>query len=249
MVRFEAVTFAYPGSDRPALEAIDFTLGAGERIALVGENGAGKSTLARLLLGLYQPTGGRITVDGRDLRDIDAREWRSHAAAVFQDYVRYELTARENIGFGDLRRLHDEVALRSAAHKSGAAPVIAALPAAYETVLGKAYDERGQDLSIGQWQKLAISRAYLREASVLVLDEPTTALDARAEVEVYRQFRDMSQGKSVLLISHRLGAARLADRILVLEAGRIVEAGSHADLMAHHGRYLRMYSIQAGWYR
>jgi ATP-binding cassette subfamily B protein len=249
LVRFEAVTFSYPGSDRRVLYGVDFSLNPGERIALVGENGAGKTTLAKLLLGLYRPTAGRIMVNDIDLGEIDPRWWRERIAAVFQDYVKYELTARENIGFGDLSRMEDELAIQSAAAKSGADEEVAGLPAAYDTVLGKAYDERGQDLSIGQWQKLAIARAYMRDALVLVLDEPTAALDAKSEVEIYRQFRDMSQGKSVLFISHRLGSARLADRILFLEAGRIVEEGSHADLMAQGGRYAKMYSIQAGWYQ
>jgi ATP-binding cassette subfamily B protein len=248
-LRFEAVTFAYPGSHRPVLEEIDLTLHPGERVALVGENGAGKSTLARLLLGLYQPTAGRITVDGADLAGIDPAIWRTCAAAVFQDYVQYQMTARENIGFGDLARLHDAAAIGAAAVKSGADEVVSRLPAGYETVLGKAYEENGQDLSIGQWQKLAIARAYLRDAWVLVLDEPTAALDARAEVEVYRRFREMAAGKTVLFISHRLGSARLADRIVVLEGGRIVEEGSHAELVARQGRYARLYEVQAGWYQ
>jgi ATP-binding cassette, subfamily B, bacterial len=248
-IRFEGVSFNYPGTAHPVLTDINFTLHSGEHIALAGANGAGKTTLAKLLLGLYQPTAGRITINGVPLSELEPRSWRAHTAAVFQDYVRYELSARENIGFGDLRYLRDDAAIRAAAAKSGADQVVAHLPAAYETVLGRAYDERGQDLSTGQWQKLALARAYLRDALVLVLDEPTAALDARTEVDIYRRFHDLSRGRSVLLVSHRLGAARLADRILFLASGRIVEAGSHAELLAHGGRYAEMYAIQAKWYQ
>jgi ATP-binding cassette, subfamily B, bacterial len=248
-IRFEDVTFTYPGVERPALIGINLTIAPGERLALVGENGAGKTTLAKLLLGLYHPTSGRITINGADMAALPPGWWQARVAAVFQDYVRYELTARENIGFGNLAQLHNRSAIDLAAARSGADRVIATLPAGYETVLGKAYDESGQDLSLGQWQKLAIARAYLRDGAVLVLDEPTAALDARAEVEVYQQFRDMAQGRTTLLISHRLGSARLADRILVLDNGRIVEQGQHMTLLAHDGRYATMYRIQAHWYQ
>jgi ATP-binding cassette, subfamily B, bacterial len=247
-IRFQGVSFTYPGSERPALRAIDLRLRPGERIALVGENGAGKTTLARLLLGLYRPTEGRILVDGVDLAEIDPAAWRRRAAAVFQEFQQYHLTVRENIGFGDLERLHHLPAIERAGRLSGADAVVATLPAGYETPLGKAYEEEGAELSMGQWQKLAVARAYLREAELLVLDEPAAALDARAEVEVYRQFRDVSRGKTVLLISHRLGSARLADRILVLKEGRIAEEGSHAELMARGGLYARMLGAQAQWY-
>ncbi len=248
-IRFEEVSFTYPGSSSPALHNISFELTPGERIALVGINGAGKTTMVKLLLGLYQPTAGRILVDGKDLALIDPQAWRGRVAAVLQDYVKYELTARENIGFGDLRRLDDLAAIRGAAARSGADAVVAELPAGYETPLGKTYYEDGHDLSIGQWQKLAIARAYLRDAAVLLLDEPTAALDAKAEAAVYERFRDMAQGRSVLFISHRLGSARMADRILVLDNGRIAEQGRHAELLAQGGRYADLYSIQAEWYR
>jgi ABC-type multidrug transport system fused ATPase/permease subunit len=249
VIAFEKVCFAYPGSDHYVLEDINLTIRAGERVALVGENGAGKSTFARLLLGLYRPTSGRITLNGVDLSSIDPGWWRSYAAAVFQEYFRYELTARENIGFGNLSQLWEDLALAKAAEQSGANEVIATLPKGYESYLGRGFEESGQDLSSGQWQKLAMARAYLREALVLVLDEPTAALDARAEVEVYRQFGEMAQGKSVLFISHRLGSARLADRIVVIKEGRITESGTHAELMARKGLYATLFSTQANWYQ
>jgi ATP-binding cassette subfamily B protein len=248
-VRFEDVTFRYPGSDTPALNKLNLTLHPGERIALVGENGAGKTTLSKLLLGLYRPTDGQITINGQHLCDLNIVHWRKKVGAVFQDYTRYQITARENIGFGDLNRLHDDAAIRTAADKSGASEVIAELSSGYETILGRIYDEKGQDLSTGQWQKLAIARAYFRDAQVLVLDEPTAALDARSEVEVYRQFQEMSQGKSVLLISHRLGSTQLADRIVFLDHGQITEEGSHQTLMQNGGQYADMFALQAEWYK
>jgi ATP-binding cassette subfamily B protein len=247
-VRFEGVSFTYPGAPRPALSGIDLHLRPGERVAIVGENGAGKSTLARLLLGLYPPTAGRITVASEDLRRIAPPAWRARVGAVFQDYVRYALTARENIGFGRLEKLEDGGAIREAARLSSAAAVIEGLPDGYETLLGKEF-AGGRDLSQGQWQKIAIARAYLRDAELLVLDEPASALDALAEREVYRQFLAVSAGRTVLLISHRLGSARLADRILFLHEGRIVQEGTHDDLAAAGGPYATLYAMQAEWYR
>ena len=247
-VTFEHVSFTYPAAETPVLHDIDLCIRPGERIALIGENGAGKSTLAKLLLGLYQPTEGRILVNGVNLREINPDTWRLRCAAVFQDFVKYHLTARENIAFGEVSQLENVAAIRAAAAKSGADQVIERLAEQYETMLGKEYDENGHELSGGQWQKLAIARAYRRDAWVLVLDEPTAALDAKAEVEVYRQFRDVSHGKSALLISHRLGCARLADRIIVLHSGHIVEQGIHEDLLAQGGHYAEMLGLQAQWY-
>jgi ATP-binding cassette, subfamily B, bacterial len=198
---------------------------------------------------LYRPTVGRILIDGVDMNDIDLDWWRSQAVAVFQDYVRYAVTARENIGFGDLARLSDDRAIQAAARRSGADTIVKELPHGYATILGTAFDETGSDLSAGQWQAFALARAYLHDAQILVLDEPTAALDARAEVAVYRQFRDVAQGRSVLLISHRLGSARLADRILVLAGGRMIEAGTHAELLASDGHYATLYRVQAAWYQ
>ena len=244
---FDKVSFGYPGSDHLVLRGVDLHIRPGERLALIGENGAGKTTLAKLLLGLYRPTEGRILVDGIDLARLDPQAWRARATAVFQDFQQYHLTVRENIAFGDLDRRDDEEAVARAARLSGAASIAADLPQGYDTLLGKDFAE-GQELSQGQWQKVAVARAYLRDADVLVLDEPTAALDARAEVDVYRQFRDVSAGKTVLLISHRLGSARLADRILVLDSGVIAEEGTHMDLLALGGRYARMLGVQAQWY-
>jgi ATP-binding cassette, subfamily B, bacterial len=249
LVRFESVCFTYPGAERPALVDVELRIGPGERVAVVGENGAGKSTLAKLLLGLYSPTSGRVTADGLDLRAAAGGSWWGRVGAVFQEFVRYELTVRENIGFGELHLLHDNAAIRAAAAKSGADRIAESLPAGYETPLGKSFDEGGHELSTGQWQTLALARAHMRAASVLVLDEPTAGLDARAEAEVYRRFHEMSRGKTVLLISHRLGSARLADRVLLLEAGRVVEEGTHDQLMRLGGCYARMYTAQARWYQ
>lgn len=244
---FEMVEFRYPDCERLALDRLCFHIRPGERIALVGENGAGKTTLVKLLLGLYQPTAGRILVDGVDLRDLDPVSWRTRAAVVFQDFQQYQLTVSENIGLGNLDRLNDATAIECAARRAGAASFIATLPRGYGAQLGKAFEE-GVELSHGQWQRIALSRAYLRDAELLVLDEPTAALDPKAEVEIYRQFRDASEGKTVLLISHRLGSARLADRILVLEAGCLAEQGPHAELMKGSGLYARMFATQAQWY-
>ena len=247
-VAMESVEFTYPGSDAPALSGIDLEVRPGETIALVGENGAGKTTLTKLLLGLYEPTGGRITVDGTDMRRIDPSSWREQVGAVFQDFMSYSFTARENIGFGRIEKLDDRNAIAGAAAASGADEVIGHLPDGYDTLLGREF-EGGHDLSRGQWQTLAIARLYLRDAQLLVLDEPTSALDPIAEVEVYRQFIQLSAGKTVLLVSHRLGSARLADRVVFIREGRIVEEGSHDELVRAGGAYSELFEMQAEWYR
>jgi ATP-binding cassette subfamily B protein len=276
-IRFEGVAFAYPGANRPVLDGVDLHLRQGERIALVGENGAGKTTLTRLLLGLYRPTTGRITVDGIDLREIDPRDWRRECTAVFQDYVCYLTTVGENIAYADVSLLGngtpefdvestnaDRPSTRPApdvdavpaqphprvvhaARLSGAAAVAEALPSGYATPLGKEF-AGGVELSTGQWQRLALARAYVRDAQVVVLDEPTAALDPRAEVEIYRQFAAATAGRCAVLVSHRLGSARLADRIVVLRGGRIVEEGDHAALLRRAGEYAALYRLQAAWY-
>ena len=247
-IRFTNVSFTYPESARPTLKDINVHIQPGERIALVGENGAGKSTFVRLLLGLYHPTKGHITIDGIDLKTIAPSSWCEKVSAVMQDFTRYAVTVRENIGFGRLAALGDVSSIRAAANQSGASEMIEQLPEGYETLLGREF-VGGHDLSGGQWQKLAIARAYLRDSAVLVLDEPASALDALAERDVYRQFLDLSAGKTVVLISHRLGSARLADRIIFMHAGQIQEIGTHEELMAKRGYYATLYELQAVWYR
>lgn len=242
---FDDVSFSYPGRKKPVLEHVNLTIVPGERIALVGENGAGKSTLALLLLGLYAPTKGRILIDGVDLATINPASWRKKTAAVFQNFVKYQLSAADNIAFGNIEATDS---VKGAARLSGIDSVLSGLPYGYETLLGKEY-EKGKDLSGGQWQKLAIARAYYRKAAVLVLDEPTAALDAQSEYDVYKQFSDVSEGKTTLLISHRLGSARLADKIILLESGKVIETGNHELLLLQQGPYAELYQLQAAWYQ
>ena len=254
-VHFDGLSFTYPGSERPALSGINLTIRPDEHVALVGENGAGKTTLVRLLLGLYRPTEGRIMVDGVDVADLDPDEWRQRATAIFQDFVRYPTTPFENIAYADPSLLGDETASQvaihprvvSAAAQAGADAFIDALPFKYATPLGKEW-EGGVELSIGQWQRLAIGRAYLRDAQIIALDEPTAALDPRAEAEVYNHFNRAAAGRTAILVSHRLGSARMADRIIVLREGVIVEEGDHDSLLREGGEYARMYRLQASWY-
>jgi len=246
-IQFENVRFNYPGSSRPLLDNINLTIRSGETIALVGENGAGKTTLIKLLCRLYDPTGGKITVDGIDFTQLDTATLRQQISVVFQDYVHYNLTAAENIGLGDLDRLTDMKAIASAAQKTGAEKAIARLPHGYDTVLGREYEE-GEELSIGEWQKVAIARAFLRQGQIVVLDEPTSALDARAEYEVFEQFRKLAQGRTAILISHRLSTVKLADRIYMLKDGKIAESGTHAELMQLQGAYAELFELQASSY-
>ena len=247
-IRLENVSFTYPGGERPALTNLKLTIRPGERVALVGENGAGKTTLIKLLLGLYRPTAGRIVVDGVDLNELAPDDWYRRFGTVFQDFVRYETTVRENIVFGWLEGRDDTQTLAATVARSGADEVLAALPDGLDTRLGKEF-HAGVDLSVGQWQKLAIARAYFRPANILILDEPASALDARAEAAVYDHFARMAEASTVLLISHRLGSCRIADRILVLREGALVEQGTHAELLAAGGEYATLYRLQAAWYR
>lgn len=245
---FENVSFAYPGSEKWVLSNVSFRFAAGERIALVGENGAGKTTLVKLLARLYDPTAGRILLDGVDLREYKVEDLRHEIGVIFQDYMRYDMLASENIGVGRIEELENEARMKKSAEKSLAATVVGALPNRYRQMLGRRF-EGGVDLSTGQWQKIALARAYMRDAQILILDEPTASLDARAEYEVYQRFADLTEGKMAVLISHRFSTVRMADRILVLENGRIAEQGSHGQLVALGGKYAELFELQAAGYR
>ncbi len=245
---FENVGFRYEGNERWALRGLSFELHAGEVLALVGENGAGKTTLVKLLARLYDPDEGRILLDGRDLRDYDLDELRANTGVIFQDFVRYHLTAAENIGVGQIDAMDDRERIERAARKGLADEVVAALPNGYDQIIGRRF-KQGVDLSGGQWQKIAIARAYMRDAQVMILDEPTAALDARAEFEVFERFKELSAGKTAVLISHRFSSVRMADRILVLADGRVEASGTHEQLMAQGGRYAELFELQAAGYR
>ncbi len=245
---FDHVTFAYPGTSRAVLDGLDLRVEPGQRIALVGENGQGKTTLVKLITRLYDPTEGRILLDGVDLRDYDLEDLHREIAVIFQDFMRYESTGRENIAMGKIEDLDNFGKLSAAARKSLADAVLHRLPRRYEQMLGRRF-EGGVDLSGGEWQKIALARAYLRDAQLLILDEPTAALDARSEREVFERFSELTVGKTALLISHRFSTVRMADRILVLEGGKVVEDGCHSQLMARGERYSKMFELQASSYR
>jgi ATP-binding cassette subfamily B protein len=245
---FEDVGFIYPGAERWAVRHLSFTLKAGEVVALVGENGAGKTTLVKLLTRLYDPDEGRILLDGRDLRDYGLDELRGSMGVIFQDFVRYNLPAGDNIAVGRIEARGDHERIARAANRSQADEVIGRLAHGYDQMIGKRF-KNGVELSGGEWQKIAIARAYMREAEVLILDEPTAALDARAEFEVFQRFKELSKGKTAVLISHRFSSVRMADRILVLADGRVEAQGTHEELVAQQGRYAELFELQAAGYR
>jgi ATP-binding cassette, subfamily B, bacterial len=247
-IEFRHVTYAYEGKDEPAIDDVSFTIEKGETVAIVGHNGAGKTTLVKLLARLYDPQEGQVLIDGRDVREYDPDELRNEFGVLFQDYVSYQFSARENIGIGRIDRLDDEPAIAQAAVKSGASSVIEGLPEGYDTVLGKWFDG-GVNLSGGEWQKVALGRAFMREAQILILDEPSAALDARAEFELFSRLQQLAHGRTAIFISHRFSTVRRADRILVFEQGKLIESGTHEDLLALGGRYAELFNLQAASYR
>ncbi len=247
-VEFRNVSFSYPGNSRRVLDRINFQLHTGERLALIGENGQGKTTIVKLITRLYDPTEGQILLDGIDLREYDLEDLHREMGVIFQDFMRYEMTALENIAVGRVEAMGDLELLKSAARKSMADQTIARLPLGYDQMLGRRFDQ-GVDLSGGEWQKVALARAYLRDAQLLILDEPTAALDARSEFEVFHRFAELTAGKMALFISHRFSTVRSADRILVLDNGRITEEGTHDQLSRLGGRYAEMFEMQASSYR
>ena len=245
---FENVGFRYPGAERWAVRGLTFTLRAGEILALVGENGAGKTTVVKLLARLYDPDEGSILLDGHDLREYDLFEIRANIGVIFQDFVRYHFTAADNIAVGRIEARHDRARIVAAAERSLADEVIRKLPQGYDQMIGKRF-RTGIDLSGGEWQKVAIARAYMRDAQLLILDEPTAALDARSEFEVFKRFKELSLGKTVVLISHRFSSVRMADRIVVLVDGAVEAMGTHAELLEQRGRYAELFELQAAGYR
>jgi ATP-binding cassette subfamily B protein len=245
---FRNVSFHYPGSSRLILDGMNFQLRSGERVALIGENGQGKTTIVKLITRLYDPSEGEILLDGVDLREYDLEDLHREMGVIFQDFMRYEMTARENIAVGRIEEIDNPELLQEAARKSLANYVVGRLAGGYEQMLGRRFDQ-GVDLSGGEWQKVALARAYLRDAQLLILDEPTAALDARSEFEVFRRFSELTAGKMALFISHRFSTVRTADRIVVLDNGKVVEEGSHDQLASLGGRYAEMFEMQASSYR
>ncbi|MET7990246.1 ABC transporter ATP-binding protein [Amycolatopsis sp. NPDC005232] len=246
-ISFESVSFSYPGAEEPALDGVSFDIRPGETVAVVGRNGAGKSTLFKLLCRLYDPTGGRILLDGVDIRSYDPDELRTQISAMFQDYVTYQGTAAENIGLGDLHRLEDRPHIEDSARRAGADERIERLPSGYDSPLGRWFDQ-GVSLSGGEWQKIALARAFQREAPILILDEPTSALDAQAEHDLFTRLRSLAAGRTTLYISHRFSTVRQAERILLLDHGKVAEYGTHEELMAAQAGYAELFTLQAQAY-
>jgi len=247
-IEFRNVTYQYKGSELPALSDLSFTVNPGETIAVVGRNGAGKTTLVKLVARLYDPQEGQVLIDGRDAREYDPDELRSQIGVIFQDYATYYLSAKENIGVGRLEQLEDLEAVREAAARGGATELIERLPEGYEALLGRWFDQ-GHQLSGGEWQKVALSRAFMRDAQILILDEPTAALDAQAEYDLFARLKQLTIGRTAIYISHRFSTVRMADRILVIEHGRLIEQGTHEALMRFGGRYAELFTLQAAAYR
>lgn len=248
VLEFKNVSFRYPESKRYILKDFNFTIGSGEKVALVGENGAGKSTLIKLVLRFYDPTSGEILLNGVNIKDVDLYKWYSQVGALFQDFIKYQFTFKENVIFGDLTKRNDLLAIKNAIQKAGADSYLKDLPNGIDQVVGKTF-ENGADLSGGQWQKLALARAFFRDAPILILDEPTSAIDAKAEYEIFQKVGELQKDKTVLIISHRFSTVRNANRILVLEGGKIVEEGNHKELMKKSGLYAELFELQAQGYK
>ncbi len=247
-IAFNDVSFRYPRSEREALRRVSLQIAPGQVVAIVGENGAGKTTLIKLLCGLYRPNQGRVAIGGVDTEEINPESRRATVSVLFQDFVAYDLTVRENIGFGDLRALNDDAKLDSAAARAGLTELLANLPKRYETQMGKTFED-GHELSGGEWQRLALARTYLRDTPILILDEPTASLDPRAERQVFEEVRERAAGRTIIIISHRYSTVRLAEHIYVMHEGEIVEHGSHEELVANAGRYASFYAVQAAAYQ
>lgn len=246
-IEFRDVTFVYPGTDKRVLDRVSFVIPAGTCVALVGQNGAGKTTLVKLLTRLYEPTSGQILIDGVPIQEFDLDDLRRKMGVIFQDYIQYEMSVRDNIGFGSVEALGDDARIRAAARASGAAPVVEGLDGGYDALLGRHFED-GNQLSGGQWQKVALARAFMRSAPVVVLDEPTSSIDAEAEAEIFARLRDIAGSATCLLIAHRFSTVRIADKILVIEDGRLIEEGTHAELLRREGQYAYLFRLQAAGY-